>query len=294
MNKDLALKDDKERYARLMECEQIIANARHRGLTAVLEIATQLEIIDREELYRDLGYQSVNQYAEKHLGISRQTVTRYLSDARTMKVLRENNLPLPENESQVAELNRLGKDRSGKVSVEKIPVFWQQMLDEQERLERPLTREIVRQEVRKALPPQPRGGVKTALDEEPEKETGDNGEVVKIKTRISLSEKGEAALERIRRHAGDAYANAIEDMTVPISERDLCKWADQEDWMLKKLGYYLVDQRWSLFQALKYEAQAISAQTTVQELLVMAKFAQTPGELDVRFQDARILVTIED
>jgi hypothetical protein len=291
MKNDLALKDEQQRYAQLLECEQVIRNARRRGMEAVLEIIAQLDIIDREELYRDLGYQSVNQYAEKHLGFSRQTVARYLSDARTVKLLRENNLPLPENESQIAELNKLSK------TPDRIPLFWQQMLDEKDRIERPLTRETVRQEVRKALPPRPRGGVKTALDEEPEDEAGGNGQVTKVpqaKARISLSEKGEAALERIRRHAGDSYANAIEDMTVPISERDLCKWADQEDWMLKKLGYYLVDQRWSLSQALKYEAQAISEQTTVAELIIMAKYSQKPGELDIRFQDARILVNIED
>jgi hypothetical protein len=285
MNKDLALKDEEQRAAKLLECEQIIANARRRGMEAVLEIITQLEIIDREELYRDLGYQSVNQYAEKHLGFSRQTVIRYLTDAKIVEVLRENNLPLPQNESQIAELNKLSK------TPDQIPIFWQQMLAEKDRIERPLTVKTIRAEVQKALPPRPRAGVKTALDEEPE-DAGGNGQ--EAKARISLSEKGEAALERIRRHAGDAYANAIEDMTVPISERDLCKWADQENWMLKKLGYYLIDQRWSLSQALKYEAQAISAQTTVQELIVMAKFSQTPGELDIRFQDARILVNIED
>jgi hypothetical protein len=134
------------------------------------------------------------------------------------------------------------------------------------------------------------------LDEEPDQEevVPDNGEVVKAPKRISLSETGEAALERIRRHAGDGIANALEDMTVSISERDLRKWAEEEPWMIKKLGYYLVHQRWSLSQALKYEAQAISAQTTVEQLIIMAKFSQTPGELDIRFQDARILVNIED
>jgi hypothetical protein len=289
MKNDLALNDEKQRYAKLLECEQVIRNAGERTRDAVIEIGNQLQVIEEQELYRDRGCLSLNQYAEEYLKLTRQSVARYLIVARAAGLFKEHNLALPENESQLAELNKMAKD-----SPEQIPVFWQQMLDEKDRIERPLTVKTIRAEVKKALPPKSRAGVKTALDEEPEKETGDNGEVVKIKTRISLSEKGEAALERIRRHAGDAYANAIEDMTVPISERDLCKWADQEDWMLKKLGYYLVDQRWTLFQALKYEAQAISAQTTVQELIVMAKFSQTPGELDIRFQDARILVNIED
>jgi hypothetical protein len=286
MNKDLALKDEKQRLAVLLECEKKIGDAGQRGFQATRDIGAQLQIIEKEKLYLDRGCKSLNDYAETYLKIDRFMVARILSITLRADLLEQNNLRLPGNESQLLALKNVPDDQ--------LPETWQRILDEEDRVERPLTAKTIRLEVEKVASPRARAGVKTALDEEPEKETGDNGEVVKIKTRISLSEKGEAALERIRRHAGDAYANAIEDMTVPISERDLCKWADQEDWMLKKLGYYLVDQRWSLFQALKYEAQAISAQTTVQELLVMARFAQTPGELDVRFQDARILVTIED
>jgi hypothetical protein len=289
MNKDLALKDDKERAAKLLECEQVIMNAGRRGLEATRDIGTQLQIIDEEKLYLDRGCKSLNEYAEIYLKIDRFMVARILNITLRTELLEQNNLRLPSNESQLLALKNVPDD--------KLPETWQRILDEEDRIDRPLTAKTIRTEVQKVVPPKQRGGVKTPLEEEPEAEAGGNGQVTKAaeaKARISLSEKGEAALERIRRLAGDAYANAIEDMTVPISERDLCKWADQEDWMLKKLGYYLVDQRWSLSQALKYEAQAVSAQTTVHELIIMAKFSQTPGELDIRFQDARILVNIEN
>jgi hypothetical protein len=288
MNKDLALKDDKQRAAKLLECEEVIRNAGRRGFQATRDIGAQLQIIEEQELYLDRGCKSLNEYAETYLKIDRFTVARILNVTARAELLEQNNLRLPSNESQLLALKN--------VPIEKLPRAWQHVLDEEDRTERPLTAKTIRMEVEKVVPSKPRGGVKTPLEEESE-DAGGNGQVVKApqaKARISLSEKGEAALERIRRHAGDAYANAIEDMTVPISERDLCKWADQEDWMLKKLGYYLVDQRWSLSQALKYEAQAISEQTTVAELIIMAKFSQTPGELDIRFRDARILVNIED
>jgi hypothetical protein len=287
MNKDLALKDDKERAAKLLECEQVIMNAGRRGFQATRDIGTQLQIIDEEKLYLDRGCKSLNEYAETYLKIDRSMLARILNITLRAELLEQNNLRLPSNESQLLALKNVPDD--------KLPETWQRILDEEDRVERPLSAKTIRIEVEKGVPPKQRG-VKTPLEEDSDDASG-NGQATKTpeaKARISLSEKGEAALERIRRHAGDSYANAIEDMTVPISERDLCKWADQEDWMLKKLGYYLVDQRWSLSQALKYEAQAISEQTTVAELIIMAKYSQTPGELDIRFRDARILVTIED
>jgi hypothetical protein len=287
MKNDLALKDEKQRYAKLLECEEVISNAGRRGLEATRDIGTQLQIIEEEKLYLDRGCKSLNEYAEIYLKIDRFMVARILNITERTELLEQNNLRLPSNESQLLALKNVPDD--------KLPEAWQRILDEEDRTERPLTAKTIRLEVEKAHPVKRRPGVQTALDEEPEE--SDNGETAEppaAKKRISLSETGEAALERIRRHAGDVYANAIEDMTVPISERELRKWADEEPWMIKKLGYYLVDQRWSLSQALKYEAQAISAQTTVQELIVMAKYGQTPGELDIRFQDARILVNIED
>jgi hypothetical protein len=272
-----------------------MTQAFRRGLDASRQIGEQLQIIEEDQLYLDRGYSSLNEYAQDYLKINRFGVARCLHVAQTLQLLEDNNLRLPKNETQVLEMQKL--------PAQQIPAFWQQQLDEQDRIERPLTGKAIREEVKKA---KPRAGVKTPLDEP----GGDNGETVKAEaaTRIKLTEEGEAALERIRRHAGDElrktpegkelragdmYANAIEDMTVPITERNLIAWADEKPWMIKRLAFLLVDQRWTWAEAIKYEAEAISEQTSVAELLIMAKYSETPGELDTSFRDARIRVNIQ-
>jgi hypothetical protein len=125
-----------------------------------------------------------------------------------------------------------------------------------------------------------RSGVRTPLDKDEDKNKG-NGEQGKDKPtetkaegvpdRIRLTGEGEKALDRIRALCGEETAVGIETCSVAISERELIKWADQSDTIVKNLAHYIVDLRWSVRKALDYEERIIDGESTLSQLIVLAR-----------------------
>jgi hypothetical protein len=263
----------------LEECEHKIRLAFQRGLEATCTIAAELRKIKDRELWQLRDCSSFSDYVDKHLPLDRRSITRIIDIGPVVERLRDAGLQLPENESQVAELISLEPDAQ--------PEVWKTVLAAAEQLEQPITRDFVRRavEFHDRQQPEPekeeqksddRPGVKTALDlEEKAPEPKDDGAPArtKIPERVSFSEKGEAALERIGRLCGKSVREAIEKGNLPISERDLIKWSQEEDSMVEALKYYVVDQRWRVDKAIQFENRnpQVKAETTMGDLVTIIK-----------------------
>jgi hypothetical protein len=100
-------------------------------------------------------------------------------------------------------------------------------------------------------------------------------------TRRSFSEDGELALERIGRLAGKDVRASIENGSLNISQRDLIKWADENDAMVKNLVYYIVNQNWSVARALAHEEQMLSGDSTLSTLAYLATAREGLYETDI-------------
>lgn len=287
----------KERLLALEQCELKIANSLRRTQEATCTMGRELQKILDEELYAERGYESFSDYAREFLPFDSRSANRFMAIAGTIERLKKAGLALPENESQAAEISRLHPERQSEV--------WQALLEQKEKTDLTLTVQGIRmvvdmieQEIEQA-----ENGKKTAAAERPGVETDldlsapePNGEkpkkgAPKPPAHLILSEEGEAALERIRRLCGDVAADSILYLRVPIAERDLRKWAEQDDDVIVSLAHYVIEQRWSVAKALGFEQTAIGPATPFGK--VLDRVDARGGSYDFDYLDSRVSITRE-
>lgn len=276
-DKEIVLTDEARSIA-LEECELKIKAAWKRGLEATVIIGNQLRRIAGEELYKARQNESLKsprpytdfvEYVEHYLDYKRSTAYYLIKVAEGYTLLRDEfkvlQLPLPENESQVAELTRIEPEQRAHI--------WGRTVEICAQVEKPVTANRIRLVFEDEVPPEPSpgpaaqgGGVEVELDGfGPEEQASVQASPPPPKT-ASYSEKGERALDKIGRLCGQAIQEAIEKLIVPVSERDLLKWAELDDNGIRNLTHYVIDQRWSVPDAIKYEAELVSGETTLSRL----------------------------
>lgn len=280
---EVALHDNSQLLA-LEECEKKIQLAFRRGRDATVEIGRQFRKIEEEELFRERGHKKFLDYVQKDLQLDWGSVRRIQRITTTVERLTEAGMEPPLNETQADQLSRL--------ELEIQPQVWQKILDVAEMNELPITTQVVHEAVERAKT-LVRPGVMIPLEVD---EPGDaNGEgapkrAPKIQA-TGFTDKGEIALERIKRLCGEPVAKAITTGNLPMSERELRRWADEEDEMVKALAHYVVDLRWDVGKAIQFENAGIGPQTTIAELVEMTH-ARQGGRLSFLFDKIRINVEL--
>lgn len=267
---------DAARRTALEDCELRIHSALRRGLDATCEIAKQLDRILQGELFQARGLTDFRAYVTDFLPIDWRTCRRIVVIAETIERLKDAGLSLPLNETQAAELARLEPERRAAV--------WSRLISRFSADDRKLTVEAVRIAVDederqraqlKAETEKPRE-IEVAMEED----IGSDGEEPQPKKKTSpgppsavriLTEKGEAALERIRRVCGDNVARDLASGRVALGERELRAWAELSEAAMRTLVYYVMDERWSVNKALAFEERGVRPETDVGELIWMAK-----------------------
>jgi hypothetical protein len=295
--KELAIDGDAARLVALEECEQKILSAYRRGLEATCDMAKQFRRIQQYELYKERGCGSFEEYAVKHLRADLRSVNRTLEVAEVIEVLRRANLPMPANETQAAELSRLGADHQAEV--------WQRLLKAEEVHELPLTaaavkkavdlaREIIEAQAERQDVLSPKG-VQTALDMEsadgagtPKKMTAIDSQPKVPERAVRYDESGEAALERISRLCGAAVGKAIESGNLPMTQRELIKWAEEGDEMVERLAHYVNDLRWKVDKAIQFEMAGLDEATTLTKVREMA--LARGGRMSFTLADIKVVV----
>jgi len=289
-----------ERTVRLEVCESTIRTAFRRGLESTLEIVAALQRIEAEELWREreeFSDKPFAYYVKYYLKWDLQSVARIKLIDSTVRELKDANLPLPENESQVAELGRLEPDERGPL--------WSDLLDWSQRKEQPITVDTVRKAVEiekqrqerirereeadaaaKARLKQPKVGIDPDLGLGPEPEEPPKPAA----TRQPRSEEVEKAIDLIRKLCGNDVGAALESGALPMANKDILKWASLDPQMVKNLVYYVVNRRWSVAQAIAEESRQVDGGTTVDQLIALAKARS--GRYTLTQDDAQILVDI--
>ena len=280
------------RAAALEECENKIRAAFRRGLQATCDIAKEMGKIKREELY--LGKTSdFIEYVTDYLGIPLTSFRRIVAVSQTVAQLQEAGLKLPANQAQAEELSKL--------EVSMRPQVWNNLVLEAERLEKILTPEDVRRAVeaseRQAPKAQPQiqdQGIEIAMDssengDSPRKSAQADAQDAQD-AQLILTEKGEAALQRIRWICGAEIADAILDGTRVLSERELRNWAEYDDAMMRSLVYF-VNQNWPLAKAVAFLSKPVEGSTDVDDLLLYA--GSRGGSAIINYNDrARIIIEL--
>jgi hypothetical protein len=247
----LTLAKDEERKVRLEACESRIFSAFRRGLEATCDIGKELRTIEAETLYDVRGYEELMPYAERELRMDERSVRRSMNILSVIERLEGSDIQLPSNESQLIELAKLPDERV-------LPV-WERLVKTCDKKDVPITIFRIREAVNldeEPAKPAPRGGVQAniSLDEtEP------------------LTEAGEKALARIRRICGEDIAKAIESGVVTLPEKALIKWAELKDQLMRNLVYYIIDQRWTVAQAIAYEDKKITGDSTLEDMILLAR-----------------------
>jgi hypothetical protein len=296
--RELVIDGDAARLVALEECEQKILNAYRRGLEATCDMAKQFRRINEHQLYKERGCGSFEEYAVKHLRADLRSVNRTLEVAEVIEVLRRANLPMPANETQAAELSRLDEDHQAEV--------WQRLLKAEEVHELPLTAAAVKKAVdlaQEIIDAQAeaastgslalgRKGVQTDLDMDsadgaPEKMTPVPETKVPERA-VKYDESGEAALERITRLCGAAVGKAIESGNLPMTQRELIKWAEEGDEMVERLAHYVNDLRWKVDKAIQFEMAGLDEATTLTKVREMA--LARGGRMSFTLADIKVLV----
>lgn len=300
-DQELVLTDEARSIA-LEECEHKIKSAARRGLEASVVIGVQLRKIAGDELYKARINESLKtprpytdfvEYVEHFLDYKRSTAYYLIKVAEGYTLLKDRfkglQVPLPENEAQVMELTRIEPEQQAHI--------WERTVEICAQVEKPVTANRIRLVFEDEVPPasaQPAAGVQVDLDGFGPEEQASVHATPPAPKIISLSEKGERALDRIGRLCGEATQEAIEKLVVPISERDLLKWAALDDNALRNLNYYVIHQRWSVTDAIKYEAELVSGNTTLSRL---AHLCIARGGNQISFiheiAGAKVQVTIE-
>ena len=287
------LAKDNSRLLVLEECEKKIGNYFRRGLEATVGIGQQLRKINDLELYLERGCRSINEYAQDCHGLNAQATTRFIGISQSAELFKSKGIELPANETQLAELARLEPDRQLET--------WELVKKAAEVREETVTAANVRTAVDNAkvvkLAPSPQPAPRKSL-EEPDLDLGSlapdseqNGSTGRIEVpRISLSEDGEEALERIRRTCGEVVAEAIEGHRIQISERELILWANQEDPNL--LTHYVAERGWSVSKAIGFETQNVTENTKLSKLFILA--IANGGHFEVDMETATVSVDMAE
>ena len=283
-----ALSADTARNTAREDCENKIRMAFRRGLEATCAIAAQLHKIYKEELYTTIT-PDFNEYIVDYLKIDIRTYRRIIAVSQTISQLQEAGLALPANETQAAELSRLDPSLR--------PTVWNDLMIRAEREEKTLTAEDVKHAVELAQAARP--VTAPAANIEVDMEDQDNGASPPAKKpkpgavqegQLVLTEKGEAALNRIRKICGDEIADAIEQGTKALTEREIRNWAEYDDALMRTLVYYIVDRNWPLSKAVAFETRPIEDSTDVHELILIA--SARGGTARINY-DNRARITIE-
>jgi hypothetical protein len=278
---------EQSRHEALTQAELRIKKASADTLESIRIIGRELIRIETESLWEVQGRGDFKEYVEYHLRLSWDLARRWMRVSLAFDLLEAAKLELPINESQVIELAKIKEP-------EKLVVVWEKILDFAAQNRATLTYDLVREAVtaqrrasgavftrarqKKSLP-RPKGiDIDLGVNGEPAK---------KVK---ELSDKGEIALNRIRRFCGDLYADAVLHETVAISERDLLKWADETPEMIKNLGYWIVMKHWSLRKALTQEQQTVEGSTTVDQLGDLAR--SRGGRIYAEWDDLKITIEV--
>jgi hypothetical protein len=281
MTTQRALSADTARKTALDDCENKIKSAFRRGLQATCEIAKELYKIQKNELFT-IYYATFAEYVTRRLQISERSYHRIISVSHVVAQLQEAGLALPANQAQAEELSRLEAPLR--------PKLWNDLLTRFEHEESALTADDIKKAVDAAVSELP--AAKPVANIEVEMEESDNGsEPPAAETKeaeLILTEKGEAALNRIRKICGDMIANAILDGTRAMTEREIKLWADLEDDMMKQLLFFVVDQKYTLSKAVTFINREISDSTDVHDLILIA--SARGGSATINHKRARIKV----
>lgn len=294
-----ALSADTARKTALEDCENKIKSAFRRGLLATCDIAKELHKILKDELYTEVTPE-FTEYLTISLRMDLRTYRRIIAVSQTIAQLQHAGLELPANETQAAELARLKAPLRPKV--------WSDLLSRALREEKNgLTTEDVKhaveaaEEAAEALrpaeePARSGGGIEVDMEDQ------DNGAAAPAAKKakppvqegeVVLTEKGEAALNRIRKICGDLIANAVASGTRAMTEREIRNWAEYDDAMMRLLVYYIVDQNWPLSKAVAFENKAskIEDSTDVHDLILIA--AARGGSAQINYDNrARIVIEL--
>ena len=260
-----------ERYTALKEAERRIATLAQRAVNEAIAMGHEFMRIRDEKLYEAAGYDRFSEYVEIELTWSYREVSRLMNVSLTARNLEAAGLRLPSNESQLLALGRLPPEKQA--------ATYEEILVKCEKKDLPVTVALIDDTVERELKvnPTPAGAVKTGI-EVPDL-TADLADAIsgsaysETRARMSLDEEGEAALVRIKDLCGEAVGEAIEFMSVPLSQKELVRWASLEEALVKAMAHYIVHERWNLTQALRYESRSINGDgnTTVKEMLHWAR-----------------------
>jgi hypothetical protein len=293
-----------DRYTALKECERKIDDACKRTVKDARAIGRELLRIRDDRLFEEAGKESFKQYVEIDLGWEYRNASRLMSISLCAANLESAGLQLPPNESQIAELARLPDSIQASA--------YSDILTRCEQADVPVTIQIIHSEIEEQEAHLAKLN-STGLKERTKSQTGrsfksskpvgitvpDLGNeqtmeapAVSARRTISLDEDGEAALLRIRRICGDQIADALLYLDVPITQRELERWAEQEDEIVKALAYYIVHERWSLSPALKFHSREPDKETTIEALAHWAR--SRGGYYAFRYGKALISIQIQN
>jgi hypothetical protein len=281
------------RKVALEECLIRMKSAFRRGLEATCTIAKELHKIYREELYLEVT-EDFNEFVTDYLNINIATYRRIIAVSQTVHQLQEAGLELPANETQVAELARLDPPIRARV--------WNELMIRAEKEDKVLTVEDIRRAVevaeQAALTRDTRGpsdadhGVEVDLEDT----NGNEPPAAKKKAPVQeavlvLTEKGEAALSRVRKVCGEEIANAIASGTKAMTERDLRNWAEYDNEMMRQLVFFVFDQNYPLTKAVNFISKGIDDSTDVHDLILIA--SSRGGTAMINHDRARIVIELK-
>jgi hypothetical protein len=281
------------RKVALEECLIRMKSAFRRGLEATCTIAKELHKIYREELYLEVT-EDFNEFVTDYLNINIATYRRIIAVSQTVHQLQEAGLELPANETQVAELARLDPPIRARV--------WNELMIRAEKEDKVLTVEDIRRAVevaeQAALARDTRGssdadhGVEVDLEDT----NGNEPPAAKKKAPVQeavlvLTEKGEAALSRVRKVCGEEIAEAIASGTKAMTERDLRNWAEYDNEMMRQLVFFVFDQNYPLTKAVNFISKGIDDSTDVHDLILIA--SSRGGTAMINHDRAKIVIELK-
>jgi len=247
----------------LAEAENRIHRASRDTIESLRIIGRELNRIKDEALYEVMGKHDFKEYVTDHLRMDFRQASMFMRASLALDRLESEKLQLPYNQSQAIELAKLRKPEV-QVGV------WRKVLDFCDKEHAVATFRLVRDAV---YAQRTKGGQVKRRVRAKKENPGidiDLGDDVQVTIKSVWSDVGERALNRIRRLCGDHIADAVDSQNPKLSEKDLLKWADEEDEMVKNLSYWIVMKRWSLRKSLAYEANLVSNETTVAQLSDLA------------------------
>jgi hypothetical protein len=296
---------EKERSLSLEKHESEIRRLSGRIEHDLIAVAQHLLAIRDQELYFDAGYDNFNKYCAERLHVDRETIRRRLIAAEVLKSLQESGLKeLPDKESHLLALQAEEPEQRSDA--------WQEVLriaeeNEEQEITAALVDKIVQGRIadrgKQLLSPPPKmvkNGAKNALAE-PNLDLGSDlpepkqdGSKSFPETRIRLSENGEYALATIRRLCGDTVANAIENGSLEISEKELILWSEYED--PTRLVYWIVSYRYSVTKAIREDSKLVDGRTTVAHLFYLASVGGGHYETVIEYQsqNLRLVAALEN